>query len=103
MDIFFFVHLLLTFSLITIPFWSINYLEYGVYIPLIISIIWIIFNGCPVTRFHKIDSNTFTQDIFKLFYLDINDKCSEHINTFILLFVTVIGFYRLKNNNIQML
>lgn len=96
MDILFYVHLLLTLSLVTIPFWPIKYLEYGVYIPLLLSITWIIFNGCPFTRFHKIDSSSFSQDILSFFVSDVSEKCTEHVNTFILLVVTVVGFYRLR-------
>jgi hypothetical protein len=97
MDLLFWIHLLLTFTLITIPFWPIKYLEYGVYIPLILSIIWIFFNGCPFTRFHKIDSSSFSQDILRFFIPDVSDKLTEHVNTFILLIITVSGFYRLRN------
>lgn len=99
MDILFYIHLLFTFTLLTIPFWSTEYLEYGVYIPLILSILWIYFDGCPFTKFHNIDSGSFSQDILRFFIPNASDKLTEHVNTFLLLFVTVSGFYRLHNNN----
>ena len=99
MDLLFLIHLFLTFSLLTIPFWPIKYLEYGVYIPLILSIIWIIFNGCPFTRLHKIDSSSFSQDLLRFFIPKVSDKMTEHVNTFILIAVTVASFIRLCKIN----
>jgi hypothetical protein len=98
MDILFWVHVFLTLSLITIPFWPIKYLEYGVYIPLLLSIIWIIFNGCPFSILHKVDSSSFSQDILRFFIPKASDKLTEHVNTFLLIFITFSGFYRLQNN-----
>ena len=99
MDLLFWIHLFLTFSLITIPFWPIQYLEYGVYIPLILSIVWILCNGCPFTKLHQIDSSSFSQDLLQFFIPKASDKFTEHVNTFILLAVTVSGFVRLQNIN----
>lgn len=96
MDFLFWIHLFMTFSLLTIPFWPIHFLEYGVYIPLILSILWILFNGCPFTRLHKIDSSSFSQDILRFFIPNASDKLTEHVNTFILVAVTVAGFTRLN-------
>jgi hypothetical protein len=99
MDLLFWVHILLTFTLLTIPFWPIQYLEYGVYIPFILSIMWIIFGGCPFTRLHKIDSSSFSQDVLSFFIPKPSEKLTEHVNTFILLAVTVAGFVRLYKLN----
>jgi hypothetical protein len=99
MDILFIIHLLLTTTLLSIPFWPLDYLKYGVYIPLIISIIWLFFNGCPLTNIQDIDSDSFTQELLKPFIPNITTKHTEHFNTFLLLFITVIGFYRLRGDN----
>jgi hypothetical protein len=99
MDILFIIHLLLTTTLLSIPFWPLNYLKYGVYIPLIISIIWLLFNGCPLTNIQDIESENFTQELLKPFIPNITTKHTEHFNTFLLLFITVIGFYRLRGDN----
>ena len=97
MDVLYIIHLILTLLLFTIPFWPLNYLKYGVYIPLIISTIWVIFNGCPLTQIQtNLDSDNFTQEIFQYFIPDISSTFTEHINTFILILVTVIGFNRLR-------
>ena len=95
----FIIHLSLTFTLLSIPFWPLDYLKYGVYIPLIISIIWLLFNGCPLTLIQDIESKSFTQEILKPFIPNITTKHTEHFNTFLLLFITVIGFYRLRSDS----
>ena len=96
MDTLFILHILLTVTLLSIPFWSVDYLQYGVYIPLIISIIWILFNGCPLTAIQNIKSESFIQEILKPIVPNITTKQTEHLNTFILLLITVIGFHRIK-------
>ena len=55
MDILFCIHLLLIVILLSIPFWNRNYLKYGVYIPLIITILWLFFGGCPLTQIQDIE------------------------------------------------
>ena len=96
MDFLYILHLLLSLTLLTIPFWPLDYLQYGVYIPLIIATIWILFNGCPLTKIQtNLNSDNFTKEIFKYFIPSISTKYTEHINTFLLLLVTVIGFNRL--------
>jgi hypothetical protein len=96
MDALFILHILLTITLLSIPFWSVDYLQYGVYIPIIISIIWLLFNGCPLTEIQNIKSESFIQEILKPIVPTITTKQTEHLNTFVLLLITVIGFHRIK-------
>jgi hypothetical protein len=53
MDIVFWLHLLFIIFFLSIPFWKIKYLRYGVYAPIILATIWIIFNGCPLTQIQR--------------------------------------------------
>lgn len=99
MDLLFWFHLLLTISIFTIPFWPITYLKYGVFIPLIISLIWLLFDGCPLTKLHNIDSSSFSQDILRFFIPNASLRLTEHFNTFILIAVTFFSFYRLCKLN----
>ena len=94
-DILFVTHLLLQFIVLSIPFWSLTYLKYGVYIPLIISFLWLIFNGCPMTKMQSIGSNSFTYENMKLIFPDITKEYVDHILVFIFIFITVVGFRRL--------
>jgi hypothetical protein len=95
MDILFIGHLLLTFILLSIPFWDYTYLKYGVYIPLMISIIWLFFGECPITKMQELKSETFTLELLKPFIPNIKLQDTENINTFLLILITVTGFYRL--------
>lgn len=95
MDLLYALHLLIFLFICSIPLWKIKYLKIGVYIPLILSIIWVIFNGCPITKAQKNLDDTFTKDLYKHIMPSITIKQSEHINAFILILITVIGFHRL--------
>ena len=88
----------LFFGLIaSIPFWPIAYLKFGVYVPLTISTVWVMFNGCPLTQAQtNLSSNSFTKEVYKHCIPNISVKYAEHINTFALLLITVVGFYRLQ-------
>jgi len=97
MDALFILHILLTTTLLSIPFWSVKYLQYGVYIPLIISIIWLLFNGCPLTKIQNIESESFVKELLKPIMPNITTKQTEHLNTFVLLLITVICFRRIIN------
>lgn len=97
MDVFYALHLLIFGGILSIPIWPIEFLKYGIYIPIILSITWIVFEGCPLTKFQKnLSSNSFTQDVYSKIIPNISVKTAERINTFALLLITIIGFYRLK-------
>jgi hypothetical protein len=97
MDLLHALHLVIFGLLVSIPLWPIAYLRYGVYVPIVISIIWVIFNGCPLTKVQtNLSSNSFTKEVYKHFMPNISVNDAKHINTFALLFITVVGFYRLN-------
>jgi uncharacterized membrane protein YkvI len=95
MDFIFAIHLLLQVILLSIPLWSLNYLKYGVYIPLLISTIWLFFNGCPLTKVQSIESNSFTFELLKNVFPDITTQYVDHIIIFAFLLITVVSFHRL--------
>jgi hypothetical protein len=96
MDILYAVHLLIFLGLLSIPFWSISYLRYGVYVPITISLIWVVFNGCPLTKHQtNLSSKSFTKEIYSIFVPNITVKTAKHVNTFAFLLITVIGMHRL--------
>jgi len=37
----------------SIPFWKLKYLKYGIYAPIVLAIIWILFDECPLTRIQE--------------------------------------------------
>lgn len=97
------LHFLIFGLIVSIPFWPIAYLRYGVYVPIVISIIWVTFNGCPLTKVQtNLSSNSFTTEVYKYCMPNISIKDAERINTFALLLITIIGFHRLKCSNLVM-
>jgi hypothetical protein len=101
MDLMHAVHLLIFGLIMSIPVWPIAYLKFGVYVPLTISTVWVMFNGCPLTQAQtNLSSNSFTKEVYKSCMPNISVKYAEHINTFALLLITVVGFYRLQGGGV---
>jgi hypothetical protein len=99
MDLVFMLHLFFIIFFLSIPFWKIKYLRYGVYAPITLATIWIIFNGCPLTQIQKdLNDEYFSRVLLKVFYSDISDQTTVRISYYILLLVTMIGFIRLRPN-----
>ena len=93
------LHLFFIIFFLSIPFWKIKYLRYGVYAPITLATIWIIFNGCSLTQIQKdLNDEYFSRVLLKVFYSDISDQTTVRISYYILLLVTMIGFIRLCPN-----
>ena len=99
MDPIFLLHFLFIIFFLSIPFWKLNYLRYGVYAPITLASIWIIFNGCPLTQIQKdLNDEYFSRVLLRVFYPDISNEATVRISYYILLLVTLIGFIRLCPN-----
>ena len=97
MDLLYALHLLIFLFICSIPFWNVKYLKVGVYIPIILVIIWIIFNGCPLTKVQtNLHGDSFTQNLYKHIMPSITSNQTNNVNTFTLLLITVIGLNRLR-------
>jgi len=93
------LHYLIFGFIVSIPFWPIAYLRYGVYVPIVISFMWAICNGCPLTKAQtNLSSNSFTLQVYQPFMPNISVEHAEHINTFAMLLITVVGFHRLQRS-----
>jgi hypothetical protein len=101
MDILFIIHFTFTILFTSIPFWPIEFLKYGVYVPILLATIWIVFNGCPLTNIQndRFNNEYFSQVLLRYFYPNISKETTVRIIYYILLLVTVIGFNRLYNQN----
>ena len=101
MDTLFALHLLIFGLIMSIPSWPIAYLKYGVYVPIILSTIWVVCNGCPLTKYQpNLSTNSFTREVYSYFMPNITVKTAEHINTVALILITILGFRRLKCSKI---
>ena len=101
MDILYAVHLFIFGLILSIPIWPIGYLRYGVYVPFALSIVWLVFQGCPMSKRQTgLKGDSFTTDVYSKIIPDITVKTAQHINTFALVLITIIGFHRLKCSNL---
>ena len=87
-------HYLFLFFMVSIVFWPKKYLMYGRWIPLILALGWIIFDGCPLNRFQEgLNDELFSQVILKRF-VKFDKLQTTRFTHFILIVITAIAFYR---------
>lgn len=95
-DILFWLHLLFLIFFLSIPFWPIRYLRWGVYFPVILATIWIIFDGCPLTRIqYNLNDEYFSRILLQYINPNITKEATARFSYYILLVVTIIGMNRL--------
>ncbi len=96
MDLLYILHVTFIIFFMSIPFWKLKYLKYGVFAPIILATIWIIFDGCPLTRIQEdLNDEYFSKVLLQYFIPDISKESTARASYYILLLVTVIGFLRL--------
>ena len=97
MDFLYILHLIIMLFLVFIPAWPRYYLQYGVYLPLLLSASWIVFDGCPLTKVQtNLKSKSFTREIYEFIVPGISVKQAEHINTFMLVGITLLACKQLR-------
>ena len=101
MDLLYILHVTFIVFFLSIPFWKLKYLKYGVYAPIILASIWIIFDGCPLTKIQEdLNDEYFSKVLLQNFIPDITRESTARASYYILLLVTVIGFIRLCPKNL---
>lgn len=101
MDLLYILHVTFIIFFMSIPFWSLKYLKYGVYAPILLASIWIIFDGCPLTRIQEdLNDEYFSKVLLQNFFPNITRESTARASYYILLLVTVIGFIRLCPKNL---
>lgn len=101
MDLLYILHVTFIVFFLSIPFWKLKYLKYGVYAPIILASIWIIFDGCPLTRIQEdLNDEYFSKVLLQNLIPDITRESTARASYYILLLVTVIGFIRLCPKNL---
>lgn len=96
MDALYILHLTFIIFFLSIPFWSLKYLKYGVFAPILLATVWVTFNGCPLTKIQKdLNDEYFSKVLLQNFIPNITRETTARFSYFILLFVTVIGMIRL--------
>lgn len=94
-NLFYYLHILLCLIVLSIPIWNKSYLKIAIFIPFFISLIWIFFDGCPVSKLHNMNDETFTKSIYMNIIPTISEKQNHYINTNILLGITILTCFRI--------
>jgi len=98
MDFLYTIHLLFLLITLSIPFWRKKYLQWGVYIPFLTAITWVIFDGCPITNIQtNLAGDTFVRNLLANINSNITNQQADHIIFFTYLLITIVGFIRLCN------
>ena len=85
-----FIHYFIVLCIILLPCYPISYLKYFIFIPLMLNIIWVIFNGCPLTDKEDVD---FINMNLKYIFPNITIKQTDHItNLTLIIILTIISF-----------
>lgn len=94
------IHLIILLGIISVPVWPLKLLKFGVFIPFGISLIWLIFDGCPISFMQdELEGKSiFTYDVLKRIMPNITEKQTENFLTAYLIFATLVSSYRLKMN-----
>ena len=101
-----FIHLCIFFIILTIPIHPKKVLSYTVYIPLLLYLIWIVCDGCPLTNINKTVKNEplFIHKILLNFFPNITNQRVESMINLYLIATVYIAHYRLyaqKKNYIE--
>jgi hypothetical protein len=91
-----FIHFVLVLSVLLLPFVPNKYLIYILPYPVIYQIIWLIFDGCPLTIFtHKKNINLNRYYLNKFFNIKLNEHKGVIITNLTLTLIIVISAYKL--------
>ena len=91
-------YVIIIFLLIVLPLLPIKILKktYLYLIPLIISFLWLFFDGCPITNFTSKKNNaSFIKDNLSKIFPNIKVRTVTHLNSFIFILILTSIIYRI--------
>ena len=76
MDIFLYIHYLLTLSFVLLPFLPLKFiLDYKLFlVPIGLTVYWIIYDGCHISKIHKNEKSYIRDLIYNLFNISLTEK-----------------------------
>lgn len=83
--------------LLLLPSLPIPILKYAIFIPWILSLVWVYFDGCPVTQYTNISSDKrgFVLQQFQKLFPKITESRVAHIITFSMVTIVLISYLRI--------
>jgi hypothetical protein len=97
MSFLFFIHLVILVAIVSVPVWPKNYLAYGLFLPTIMTMLWVLCGDCPLTQMQSdLDGQTFEQVVMRSIFDDITDKQIYHLSAFAMSAITLVAAIRLR-------
>jgi hypothetical protein len=95
-DFLYYLHVAIILFVIGIPFLPRNILRYAVYVPAIIAIGWVIFDGCVITQNQAgMVGDSFIHTLLMKWFPAITLRRSEQLTTLMVVLSTLFGAKRL--------
>lgn len=91
-------HMAIVLFIVGIPFLPVKILKTAIYLPLLISLSWVLFGGCFITKGqYGVKSESFVFTALNKLFPSITLKQSDSLVVFVMIAVTFFGSKRLCN------
>ena len=85
------VHVLFVLFFLSLVFWPNCTLPYVVWVPFLLSVVWVVFDGCPLTRIDPaLDDQVFMQVLARPFVGNVSNNTMAALTISTLLLVTAV-------------
>lgn len=97
MEIFLYIHYLITLSFVLLPFLPLKFiLDYKLFLaPIGVTIYWLIFDGCHLSKMHKNEKGYIHDLIYNLFNISLTKNQVKHFVSFSVCIIPTIIILRI--------
>ena len=95
-NIYFYLHLLIPIMLYSMVLWPSRILRYTFFLPLLLGINWVVFDGCFFTKYHQSHGKDgdLTQELLESVGVNISNKTAHRLNYIGLIIVIVLCAFK---------
>jgi hypothetical protein len=84
-------HLAFMLFVVSLVFWPSVTLPYVLWLPFLLSVVWLVFNGCPLTHIHAdLDDQLFMQPLLRPLFGKVSRERTSSLAVCVLLLVTAV-------------
>ena len=93
------VHIIVGLLILSIPFWPIPALKWGLYVPLAIVVLWLVMNGCPLSNMdaENLGGTSFTRSVLQTVWPGVDEQNTSRFVTGVLVAITLVAGLRLQH------
>lgn len=97
MEIFLYIHYLVTLSFVILPFLPLKFiLDYKLFLaPIGLTIYWLIFGGCHLNKLHKNEKGYIDDLLYNLFNISLNKNQVKHYTNLSICIIPTIIILRI--------